>query len=130
MKDLVLLALNFSIKILYYNVIKKQTVMIYKIYQLDLSKESVKNSRKLFERWEWLIKYDGGFNFQDYKQVYEGETNLDEKFDDITILDNLFTKFNLNHPEDFHGHSLSVSDVIVLGDKMYFCDDFGWKEIL
>lgn len=104
--------------------------MIYKIYQLDLSKESVKNSRKLFERWEWLIKYDGGFNFQDYKQVYEGETNLDEKFDDITILDNLFTKFNLNHPEDFHGHSLSVSDVIVLGDKMYFCDDFGWKEIL
>lgn len=104
--------------------------MIYKIYQLDYSKESVKSSHKMFERWEWLIKYDGGFNFQDYKQVYEGETNLDEKFDDITILDNLFTKFNLNHPEDFHGHSLSVSDVIVLDDKMYYCDDFGWKEIL
>jgi len=103
--------------------------MIYKIYQLDHTKESVKNSHKMFERWEWLIKYDGGFNFQDYKQVYEGETNLDEKFDDITILDNLFTKFNLNHPEDFHGHSLSVSDVVILGDKMYFCDNFGWKEI-
>jgi len=104
--------------------------MIYKIYQLDLSKESVKNSHKPFERWEWLIKYDGGFNFQDYKLVYESETNLDEKFDDITILDNLFNKFNLNHPEDFYGHSLSVSDVVVLDDKMYFCDDFGWKEIL
>jgi hypothetical protein len=104
--------------------------MIYKIYQLDITKESVKNSHKMFERWEWLIKYEGGFNFQDYKQVYEGETNLDEKLDNTTILENLFNKFNLNHPEDFHGHSLSVSDVVILGDKMYYCDSFGWKEIL
>ena len=100
--------------------------MKYEIYQLDYTKESVKNSRKMFERWEWLIKYDGGFNFQDYKKVYEGE---EEGEDNINILDKLFEKFNLAHPNDFRGHSLSVSDVIILDDKMYYCDSIGWKEI-
>ena len=104
--------------------------MKYKIYQLDYSKESVKNSHKMFIRWEELIKYNNGFNFNDYEQVYEGEINFDEKFDNNIILDNLFTKFNFNHPEDFRGHSLSVSDVITLDEKMYYCDNFGWKEIL
>ena len=100
--------------------------MKYEIYQLDYTKESVKNSHKMFEKWEWLIKYDGGFNFQDYKKVYEGE---EEGEDNINILDKLFEKFNLAHPDDFRGHSLSVSDVIILDDKMYYCDSIGWKEI-
>jgi len=100
--------------------------MKYEIYQLDYTKESVKNSHKMFEKWEWLIKYDGGFNFQDYKKVYEGE---EEGEDNIDILDKLFEKFNLAHPDDFRGHSLSVSDVIILDDKMYYCDSIGWKEI-
>lgn len=103
--------------------------MKYEIYQLDMKLESVKNSHKLFERWDWLQKYDGGFNFKEYKLVYEGETNLDESFDDNMILENLFNKFNLSHPESFQGHSLSVSDVVVLGDKKYYCDFFGWKQI-
>ena len=30
------------------------------------------------------------------------------------ILEGLYTRFNLNRPDDFHGHSLSVSDVIAL----------------
>ena len=100
--------------------------MKYEIYQLDYAKESVKNSHKMFEKWEWLIKYDGGFNFQDYKKVYEGE---EEGEDNIDILDKLFEKFNLTHPVNFRGHSLSVSDVIILDDKMYYCDSIGWKEI-
>ncbi len=100
--------------------------MKYEIYQLDYSKESVKNSHKLFESWKWLIKYDGRFNFNDYKKVYEAE---EEGEDNIDILDKLFEKFNLAHPDDFHGHSLSVSDVVILEDKMYYCDSIGWKEI-
>ncbi len=103
--------------------------MKYEIYQLDMNLESVKNSHKLFERWDWLQKFDGGFNFEEYKKVYEGEINLDEKLDDITILDNLFSKFNLNCPEDFRGHSLSVSDVVIFDGKKYYCDSLGWKQI-
>ena len=101
--------------------------MKYEIYQLDYNKDSVKNSHKMFSRWEWLIKYEGGFNFQDYKKVYDGEL---EGKDNIDVLDKLFEKFNLSHPDNFHGHSMSVSDVVVLGDKMYYCDSIGWKEIL
>lgn len=37
--------------------------------------------------------------------------------------------FNLNHPEDFRGHSLSVSDVITLDDtNAYYVDSFGFKD--
>lgn len=102
--------------------------MKYEIYQLDYNKESVKNSHKMFSRWEWLIKYEGGFNFQDYKKVYDGKVKDND--DHFVILESLFNKFNLNHPKNFHGHSLSVSDVVVLEDKMYYCDSVGWKEIL
>lgn len=102
--------------------------MKYEIYQLDYNKDSVKNSHKMFSRWEWLIKYEGGFNFQDYKKVYDGEQ---EGEDNIDVLDKLFEKFNLTHPDNFYGHSMSVSDVVILGDdKMYYCDSIGWKEIL
>ena len=105
--------------------------MKYEIYQLDYNKESVKNSHKMFSRWEWLIKYEGGFNFQDYKKVYESEIKGHTEYvNNIQILEKIFEIFNINHPEDFHGHSLSVSDVIVLEDKMYYCDSLGWKEIL
>ena len=101
--------------------------MEYKIYQLDMNLESVKNSHKLFERWDWLQKYEGGFNFKDYKEVYRGETESDL---DQIVLENLFQKFNLSHPLDFQGHSLSVSDVVVLeGERMYYCDSIGWRRI-
>ena len=49
--------------------------------------------------------------------------------------ESLFSKFNntAEMPSDFTGHSLSVSDVIVLEcegvSKAYYCDSFGFKEI-
>lgn len=48
-------------------------------------------------------------------------------------LDSIYTKFNVDHPSDFHGHSLSVSDVIVVRDEQevsaYYVDSFGFKPI-
>ena len=38
-------------------------------------------------------------------------------------------KFNLDHPADFRGHSLSVSDVVVAKGKAYYVDTFGFKEL-
>jgi len=32
-------------------------------------------------------------------------------------LEDIYRRFNIDHPEDFRGHSLSVSDVVVLHDK-------------
>ena len=48
-------------------------------------------------------------------------------------LDDLYEKFNLRRPLDFLGHSLSVSDVIVVNregqEQAYYVDSFGFKEV-
>lgn len=44
-------------------------------------------------------------------------------------LNGIFEKFNLDRPSDFKGHSLSVSDVIILDKQPYFVDSIGFKKI-
>ena len=65
-------------------------------------------------------------NVSDYESKYQGELKPGE------TLDTLYERFNLHRPEDFTGHSLSVSDVIVLesgGDKKAFYVDYvGFSE--
>mgnify|MGYP001466489164 FL=1 len=50
-----------------------------------------------------------------------------------TSLDDIFTRFNIDHPKDFKGHSLSVSDVVVLHqngqDAAHYVDRAGYKEV-
>ena len=43
-----------------------------------------------------------------YNKVYSGTLKSGEN------LDSIYERFNLYHPDDFRGHSLSVSDVLVL----------------
>lgn len=66
------------------------------------------------------------FSLGDYKSVYSGELvdsvscNGEEKRinqNDREVLENLFEMFNLRKPEDFHGRSLSVSDVVEIVRK-------------
>ncbi len=63
-----------------------------------------------------------------YDKVYEASAGPD-----TDTLDKLFTKFNIDRPADFRGHSLSVSDVVVLNDNgkrtAWFCDSWGFKEV-
>ena len=48
-------------------------------------------------------------------------------------LDDIFTRFNIDHPKDFKGHSLSVSDVVVLHqggqDTAHYVDRGDFKQI-
>ena len=48
-------------------------------------------------------------------------------------LESIFERFNLDHPKDFKGHSLSVSDVVVLHqngqDTAHYVDSFGYKQV-
>ena len=98
----------------------------YEIYQLDLHNPAVVNERKAFMNWGYIINHTSGFNFQQYTKVYEGMVAGDN---DETILEDLFTKFNLNHPDDYRGRSLSTSDVVILDKTIYYCDSYGWKEV-
>ena len=65
-----------------------------------------------------------------YKMVYEyDESEIDNDDDVYVSLEKLFFMFNNNHPKDFKGHSLSVSDIIEINNELYFCDSFGWEKI-
>ena len=50
-----------------------------------------------------------------------------------TSLDDIFTRFNIDHPKDFKGHSLSVSDVVVLHqdgqDTAHYVDRGDFKQV-
>lgn len=67
-----------------------------------------------------------------YDAIYAGPivtTGRETEF----VLENLFERFNIGRPEDFTGHSLSVSDVIALKRqneiKYYYVDSFGFQEL-
>lgn len=70
---------------------------------------------------------------ENYNLVYTGQ------FSDIQgqlqgeKLNALFEKFNIDHPADYKGHSLSVSDIVVLHENgknsAHFVDSFGFTEL-
>lgn len=92
--------------------------MNYKIYQVDHH-----DCDYAFEWWSWA---QDRFNFKDYELKYDGEIEVE---DVNKTLEDLFTKFNIKRPQDFKGHSLSVSDIVELDGKFYYCDNVGWTEI-
>lgn len=65
---------------------------------------------------------------EQYKTVYSGTIEEDD-LNINQILENIFIKFNISHPEDFKGHSLSTSDIVILDNQTYLCDIIGWKKV-
>ena len=110
--------------------------MKYIIFQLDATNKTVTDNRLLFEGWFRASKTIQEHSLSLYKQVYEGEKPDGEVFGRLvsSILEQLFIDFNSGTRPDFHGHSLSVSDIICLQDgpnkDYYFCDSYGWMKIL
>ena len=104
--------------------------MKYIIYQI----RSLENCK--YGLMPWRIAKDSGFNIHDYEKIYTGNVEVNNKCEDITgfALERLFEKFNLKHPVDFNGHSLSVSDIVALEVEKdtfsyYYCDFLGWKSV-
>lgn len=91
--------------------------MTYKIYQLLPMYHDL-----LFEKYDNIE-----FNIENYKQVYDG--NIDAEENVIETLEKIYLMFNLSKPNDFHGHSLSISDVVELDREKYYVDRFGWKKV-
>ena len=50
-----------------------------------------------------------------------------------TSLEDIYTRFNIDRPEDFKGHSLSVSDIVVLHQNgentAHYVDSIGYREV-
>ena len=64
---------------------------------------------------------------EDYELVYVGELSGTMSLEDI------FERFNMDHPKGFRGHSLSVSDVVVLNDgenvTAHFIDSISFEQL-
>lgn len=99
----------------------------YTIYQIPAGEEHRDVRFMRYEQLELMGKLPDRAN---YEKVYSG------RLDDIEYndkLEGIFVKFNMNRPDDFDGHSLSVSDVVVIedenGKKAHYVDDIGFKDI-
>ena len=95
----------------------------FRIYQL---KRGEKTRELQFESYECLKESGQVLNPENYVKVYEAELTKGLSLEDI------YTRFNVDHPKDFYGHSLSVSDVVVLHkdgkDSAHYVDRFGYRE--
>ena len=94
----------------------------YVIYQVRVE------SAFAFMMWDWAKKHNWSFN--SYRSVWNG---IEEAKNSLELLENLFEKFNLYHPEGYRAHSMSVSDVVRINDgneiRYYYCDSIGWVDI-
>lgn len=97
---------------------------IFSIYQIKSSDET-RDYR--FEPYDRLQATGRSVDRANYDLVYTAP--LDSK----TTLEDIYRTFNIDHPADFKGHSLSVSDVVVLHqggkDTAHYCDSFGFQQV-
>ena len=79
-----------------------------------------------FRAYDEVLKVSGEPSKENYDVVFDGGL-------DTNNLECIYTKFNMDHPPDFKGQSLSISDVVELYDEnsneFHYVDQFGFKEI-
>lgn len=99
----------------------------FSIYQINVERDT---ANVCFIGMESLKKIKGTkeVNAAAYDRVYDGKM-------DCISLANIYQKFNVDHPADYKGRSLSVSDVVeirgsdTLNPGFYFVDSIGFKSI-
>ena len=96
----------------------------FSIYQLKRGDET-RDFR--FEPYDRLQAAGLAVDPANYDLIYTAPLAPDMSLDDI------FTRFNIDHPADFKGHSLSVSDVVVLHqagqDTAHYVDSVGYQQV-
>jgi len=109
----------------------ESTDITYAIYQL---KDTPESRKLLFMPLRSLKSQETPVLPERYDFVYSGQlTPTADRQTDQVFLDWLFFQFNMNHPQDFRGHSLSVSDVVTIDRegtvRAYYVDIVGFTEI-
>lgn len=96
----------------------------FSIYQLKGGNETLDYR---FEPLDSIHRNGLSVKPENYELVYEAP--LTEKDN----LESIYTRFNVDRPADFTGHSLSVSDIVVLHqngkDTAHYCDRAGFSEV-
>ena len=100
----------------------------YCIYQLRRDPEL---AELRFMNSQYLREHGLEPAFDHYEAVYSGALSSDGSTE--TRLDDLYMKFNTAHPQDFTGHSLSVSDIVVLKQQgavsSHYVDSVGFVQL-
>ena len=96
----------------------------FSIYQLKRGDET----RDLrFEPYDRLIATGHSVDAANYDLIYTADLTPD------MTLGSIWETFNIDHPKDFKGHSLSVSDVVVLHqngqDTAHYVDSIGYQQV-
>lgn len=96
----------------------------FAIYQIDHGSKAMEY---LFMGMDFVKSQGMEVTAGDYQCVYSGILQPSDN------LDTLYSVFNQNHPADFRGHSMSVSDVVITnqnGDlRAFYVDSFGFTEL-
>ena len=94
------------------------------IYQI---RDDLPGENYAFMNMSFIESHGMQIKKEDYKLVYVGELSGNMSLDDI------FERFNIDRPEDFRGHSLSVSDIVVLNDgekvTAHFVDSISFEQL-
>ena len=94
------------------------------IYQI---KDDSPGENYAFMNMSFIESHGMQIKKEDYELVYVGELFGNMSLDDI------FERFNIDRPEDFRGHSLSVSDIVVLNDgenvTAHFVDSISFEQL-
>ena len=96
----------------------------FSIYQLKRGDET-RDYR--FEPYDRLQAAGLSVEAANYDLIYTAPLAPDMTLEDISV------RFNIDHPKDFKGHSLSTSDVVVLHqngqDTAHYADSYGYQEV-
>ena len=96
----------------------------YMVYQLKHTEE---NHLLRFEALDRLYAVGKTVDPSNYELVYAGPLTPGD------TLESIYRDLNVNHPEDYQGYSLSMSDVVVLReygkDTAHYCDRIGFTEV-
>ena len=96
----------------------------FEIWQLN---DTTEGSLLRFMDSEYLARHDLTVDLGNYNRVYAG------KLKQGTTLEDLYTRFNLQRPEDYRGHSMSVSDLVILNrdgeSQAFYCDRIGFLDV-
>ena len=99
--------------------------MRIRIYQIEMSLDEQNVAFRPYT--EMQEKYSGDIPAKLYRMIYEGVVPTEE-------LSVVFYIFNMAHPQDYRGRSLSVSDVIEVVEEnsstFYYVDTIGFREVL
>ncbi len=84
-----------------------------------------------FMSLDWLQSHTLAADRNNYDLVYTAPLNSSDTTEEL--LENLYARFNIEKPEDFHSPSMSVSDIVAIKRdghvSCHYCDTIGFTEI-